>query len=454
MKGSAELHSGHQAAGNTHDGEAPSVFSIGLSLFFVWVLLFFALVQQNYAVAAPAAAVVLVMHGTRFWSRLSVTRVGLSLVPDRARLFPDDTLRVRVELHNRKILPVWLRLEMGTPLHLLPDETLEGETRLLPFERVSRSYKLRALRRGVSVLGPARIVAGDLLGLHQKTRRFPTRHEIVVFPRLRELLPLSIPFQEYFGIHASRGPVEDPAWYAGTRDYVGNRPARNIHWKASARLGVLQEKLYEPTSHRKVLFVLDCSRFAVEASAAAPVGGGPGGGAERGAADADGALSDCAVPGVEALERSIEAVASVAAALMETGASFGFVTDAVMTGPFSSLLPMGRGPEHLGTMLEMLARLNPMLRQDLNLLLREAIAGAMGVVYFGASPSSRVRALFSAVGPRRRRMFFVFAASDANRDGARTDQQQATTADEQPIGNAWDGHPAYLTREVIDVRAT
>lgn len=450
MKGSAELHSGHQAVGNTYDGEAPSVFSIGLSLFFAWVLLFFALVQQSYAVAAPAAAVVLVMHGTRFWSRLSVTRIGLSLVPDRVRLFPDDTQLVRVELHNRKILPVWLRLEIGTPVHLLPDETLEGETRLLPYERVSRSYKMRALHRGVSVLGPAHIIAGDLLGLHQRTRRFPTRHEIVVFPRLRQLLPLSIPFQEYFGIHASKGPVEDPAWYAGTRDYVGNRPARNIHWKASARLGVLQEKLYEPTSHRKVLFVLDCSRFAVEDSAAA----GLAGGAERGTADVDGALSDRAVPGIEALERSIEAVASVAAALMETGASFGFVTDAVMNGPFSSLLPMGRGPEHLGTMLEMLARLNPMQRQDLNLLLREAIAGAMGVVYFGASPSSRVRALFSAVGPRRRRMLFVFAAGNAAGAGGQTDQQQTTTADEPPSGNVWDGHPSYLTREVIDVRAT
>lgn len=434
---------GPPPATDTDGGDVPSVFSIGLSLFFVWILLFFSLVRESYAVAVSAAALVLLMHGTRFWSRFSVARLALTFAPDRTRLFPDETLRVRVELDNRKLLPVWLRLEVQTASILQPDEAFEGETRLLPYERVRRDYTLQALYRGVSVIGPARIVAGDLLGLHRRRRRYPIRNEIIVFPRLRELLPLSIPFREYFGIHASKGPVEDPAWYAGTRDYVGNRPARNIHWKASARLGVLQEKLYEPTSHRKVLFVLDCAEFFLDGqmSTVGTVGAGPGHEAR-----------DSRPAGCEAAERSIEAAASVAFALMETGASFGFVTDAVTSAPFQSLLPMGRGPEHLGSMLEMLARVDPTNRNDLNPLLREALRGAMGVVYFGARPSSRVRALFSTLGQRGGRLIFVFA-------GAATGQptewiEENRTDDEQSRGHMWLGHPAYLTQEVIDVRAT
>ena len=391
------------------ENEAPSIFSLGLTLFFAWLVLFFALVRSNYSLVAPAAAILILMHGTRFWSRIAVTRLGLILSPDRTRLFPDESLVLTVGLHNAKLLPIWLQLQLGTPLHLMPEQALEGETRLFSYQKSSRDFRLTAIRRGVVALGPATVVAGDLLGLHRRIRRYPSSHEIVIFPHLRKLQPLYIPFQEYFGIHASKGLVEDPAWYAGTRDYCGNRPARNIHWKASARLGVLQEKLYEPTSHRKVLFVLDCRGFGLNDS----------------------------MPDTEDLERMIEAVASVAVALMDTGASFGFVTDARIGGSFASLLPMGRGPEHLGVVLEMLARLEPTSHGNLDALLREAIGSAMGVVYFGAQAGEQVRSLFAPLAPRRRRMFFIFAAA---------------ATDDRPVQHAWDGCPAYLTREVIDVR--
>ena len=93
-----------------HVDHVPSIFSIGLSLFFVWLLLFFALVRSNVTLAVPSAAVLTVMYGTRLWTRVATMRLELVLTPDRIRLFPDEQVRVTATLYNRKPLPVWVRV--------------------------------------------------------------------------------------------------------------------------------------------------------------------------------------------------------------------------------------------------------------------------------------------------------------------------------------------------------
>lgn len=390
------------------DLRVPSVFSLGLSLFFVWLILFFALIRREFALAVPAAGVLLLAHSTRLWSFLSLRRLGIDLFPDKERVFPGEEVVVGVELKNDKPLPIRLRLEVGFHGSLAPEEALHGETRLLPFEESFRVFRFAAVKRGVVPLGPATVTAGDIFGLHSRRKRYPSDRELVVFPRIRSLRPVPIPFQEYLGIHPSKGLVEDPAWYAGTREYAGNRPARNIHWKASARLGVLLEKLFEPTSHRRVLLVLAAAVFGLE---------------EGGA-------------GISLFEETVETLASVAKALMETGASFGLVTNAGGLEAYASLLPVGRGPEHLGDLLEMLARAKMSVSGELDHLLGNALESAMGLIYFGAEPRNVSPRLLSRSSSGRFGTIFVFARG---RDG------------EEIRGNRWRGAPAYLIQEVIDV---
>ncbi|MBW1691959.1 MAG: DUF58 domain-containing protein, partial [Deltaproteobacteria bacterium] len=47
----------------------------------------------------------------------------------------------------------------------------------------------------------------------------------------------------------------------GTRDYQNWRPARHIHWKASASHNRLQEKVFEPSEQEKVLLAVEVSQF-------------------------------------------------------------------------------------------------------------------------------------------------------------------------------------------------
>ena len=391
-----------------------SIFSMGFSLGLVCIVLFIALVQKNLNLALPAGGILIIGVGTRLWSRLSLYRLEVSVDLSTDRLFPGELLSLTVKLENRKLLPVFTGLELHSPA-LLADEKqlpLNGETRLLSFEKSRRIWHVTARKRGVAPLGEIRIASGDLLGLHRRIKTVTDSREIIVYPRRGEFQPLNIPFQEFFGINASKGPVEDPAWYAGTRDYSGNRPARNIHWKASARLGKLQEKLYEPTSHRKVLLVLDLSGFSL--------------------------LED-----TEEIEHLITSVGTLAYVLMETGASFGLVTNAALAGESEGVLPIGRGPEHLGRLLEILARIDYREAISILPLLKVLDHGDLGLVYCAAGKSQAIAENLSDILPRRRRILFIFSRLTEHPAMA----PSSSTGLVEPA--FWMGFPAYRAGEVV-----
>jgi uncharacterized protein (DUF58 family) len=49
---------------------------------------------------------------------------------------------------------------------------------------------------------------------------------------------------------------------AGTRDYAAGDSPRHMHWKASARLGRLQVKTFDPSAVLDVLIALDVATVA------------------------------------------------------------------------------------------------------------------------------------------------------------------------------------------------
>jgi uncharacterized protein (DUF58 family) len=391
-------------------------FTRPVSFFSVWPVkllaggvLFFALVRADLALSLPAAGCLCIAFAADLWARLAFSRLSFSLRCGRDRVFPGENLELVIELYNMKLLPVWLTLELPLPPLLKEEEDtgglLQSGLRLLSREKCRRVLRLTAGRRGVARPGPAQISAGDLLGLDSRTRSFEAAREIVVFPRRLRLKTLPVPFQEYFGARAARGPVEDPAWYAGTRDYTGTRPAKNIHWKASARLGTLQEKLYEPTLRRKLLFILDA--------------GGWNDGEERAEA---GRIPD-------KFERMMETLGALAAALAETGASFGLLTNARLENSSGGVLPVGRGPEHLGDLLEILARVTGMAEAGFGEALRGAAREYAGFVYCGASAGERaLRACREISG--RKKILCVFAGVQS-RDTPR-----------------WEGFPSHRMEEL------
>ncbi|MDR3200770.1 MAG: DUF58 domain-containing protein [Spirochaetales bacterium] len=392
----------------SHSAPTPGFFSFWPAKLIAAAALFFALVQAEFALALPAAGVLLIGFAADMWARRAASRLQFSLNPGGDRVFPGENIDLAIELYNMKLLPVWLTLELPLPRHLEAEEDsgqpglLSSGLRLLSWEKSRRVLKLTAKTRGVSHIGPARISAGDLLGLSCRTHELAGPREIIVFPRRLRMKALSVPFQEYFGAHAARGPVEDPAWYAGTRDYTGTRPAKSIHWKASARLGVLQEKICEPTLHHKMLFILDAEGWAANSGETSPD-----------------------------FERMLETLGTLAAALMETGASFGFVTNAALENSSRRILPAGRGPEHLGSMLEILARAAGKSASGIEEALREAASGYAGFVYCGSAAGEHSRRVCQGISGRKK-IFCVFGQAD-------------TQGDESWI---WEGFPACRMEDI------
>jgi uncharacterized protein (DUF58 family) len=362
-----------------------NVFGLPLSLALLGILFFIAASNASTALATLVATVLVLMVAVRAWGRLGLWRLEVSLSCGSERLFSGESMTLRAEIANRKILPVWMRVELARPDALTPTATEGvgiseiGEMGLPPFGRGSGSWTFRAGRRGVHRLGPATLIAGDLLGLHRRGRLLPFQRDLIVFPRLVPIVDLELPFRDYFGIHPAKGIIEDPAWYEGTREYSGNKPARNIHWKASARLGVMQEKIFEPTSHQKIFFLLDGAGFE----------------------DVDEAAR---------FESALEILGSLASRFAETGASFAIATDRRVDG-FPAVLPLGRGPEHLGMFLELLARCETVKGQAIMPLLGRmgGGGGAAGYLVLCRSPGESTRKYLALPSTRRDRVQFIFA---------------------------------------------
>jgi uncharacterized protein (DUF58 family) len=110
-------------------------------------------------------------------------------------------------------------------------------------------YELQCDSRGYYQLGPTLLETGDLFGLHR-------RHRIVAKPFFLMVLPKVIPLPKYD--FASQRPIgevnaahrlfEDPTRNAGVRPYQVGDPLQRVHWRATARTGELQCRVFDPTT--------------------------------------------------------------------------------------------------------------------------------------------------------------------------------------------------------------
>ena len=293
------------------------------------------------------ALVLATVNLARLWCRCGCRRLVLQATLSCNRLFPGETFELAVEAENRQLLPMWVRAVVpapdghppgGGPAEP-PEPLLAGESGLTAFQRARWRRTLPAGGRGVYRLGPLRLEAGDLLGFFRRRQENPVCLEILVYPRRIALAPLPLPMRELFGLRRGRPPVDDPACLAGSRDYRGDRPARHIHWKTSARLDRLQEKVFEPTAQNRLLILLDAADFA------APEG-------------SDG-RTEVRPDGAEPFERALEVVASLILELDRARVPVGLAANGVLRGGRPAVLAPGRGPGHLVRLLETLARLTP-----------------------------------------------------------------------------------------------
>ncbi|HZR43569.1 MAG TPA: DUF58 domain-containing protein [Ktedonobacteraceae bacterium] len=206
------------------------------------------------------------------WYRNALRHLVIRQQVNHRHVFFGEEVTLSISIENQKLLPLpWLQVEdaISPPLTVLNkqnisrlqnmfQDTLISTWLLWSFQRVTRRYRLRCHSRGFHVFGPVKLRSSDPFGWIESELTVPTRETLLVYPLIAPLETLGLPPFHPMGDYASqRQLLEDPLWFAGVREYELGDDPRRIHWKATARAGELRSKIYEPTSLRRLLILLD-----------------------------------------------------------------------------------------------------------------------------------------------------------------------------------------------------
>jgi uncharacterized protein (DUF58 family) len=167
-----------------------------------------------------------------------------------------------VEMHltvsNRSALPVGaLMLEDHLPEQLVGQVrfSLEG---LAGREVRTIGYRLPTPRRGRYVGGPLTVRLTDPFGLIELTRSFSATSSFIVTPVVESVpearTPNSLDVGENAGSHSIGTHGADDA---STREYRHGDDLRKIHWRSTARTGVLMVRYEERPWQGQVALLLD-----------------------------------------------------------------------------------------------------------------------------------------------------------------------------------------------------
>lgn len=314
---------------------------------FPWAGVCVALVLAAALVRAPAVvlaagAALAAWAVSELTARLALRGVVTTIAIEPARLVAGETFEARVSVTNRKPLPMpWLELRLSLPEGVEPLAVVPGAPRssvgagFAPrgHERVTITFTLRAAQRGAYAIGPLRLRSGDWLGFTQVERASDDRPTLVAYPTPLGVADHHRPSLRPLAETATkRGLLPDPLRFRGVREHRSGDPRKEIHWKASARLGALQTKLYEPATSLDAIFLLNVATYEQFWIQADP----------------------------EETEIVISATAELVRLAAEAGRQVGLVTNGLDNvtheRPRSAL---GRGPRPLTRTLEILARLGP-----------------------------------------------------------------------------------------------
>lgn len=122
-------------------------------------------------------------------------------------------------------------------------------------------YKIVCKYRGFYQVGPLLMESGDLFGLHRRHRVETEPAFFIVYPKVIEVSGYDIASRRPIGdVRLTHRLYEDPTRIAGVRQYQAGDPLNRVHWRATARTGILHSKIYDPTTLAGATILLDFHR--------------------------------------------------------------------------------------------------------------------------------------------------------------------------------------------------
>ncbi len=226
--------------------------------------------------ALIAFGVALVALLTRLWWDNSFRGLTYDRTVSQSRAFHGDTVEVVLTATNAKPLPL-TRLEISDQVtanveivNRQLERSEQANSRILRtvyslgmYERVQYTYRVPCRSRGWHRFGPAMAAASDPLGLTARRESIGSSVRFLVYPRIVPITELIVPPRQPFGdFKPQQSVIEDPLRMAGVREYVAGDSPRRIHWRATARTGTMQTRVYEPSASPVAAIFLDTITFS------------------------------------------------------------------------------------------------------------------------------------------------------------------------------------------------
>lgn len=289
----------------------------------------------------------------RLGAWFSLDRVRYTRTVAETRAFVGESIALRLRLSNEKRLPLpWVEVREQLP-SAMPATGAEVHPSGMPGisylvrsaalggrEALEWPLTLKATERGFFRVGPARLRSGDLFGLFEREERVQREEHLIVYPRTQTLPEIGLGSVRPFG--EQRGGLrifEDPVRVVGVRDYIPGDPMKRIDWNATARVGRLQSRLYEPSITQSVVIALNISTMEFSWQGYEPV----------------------------VLERGVVVAASLAREAFEAHMAIGLVANGSFPDADRPIrIGSGRRPDQLVRVLEALAMIAPFTTSSLS----------------------------------------------------------------------------------------
>jgi len=259
---------------------------------------------------------------------------GLALFEDLADPRPAfETFRAAVKIPNYR---AWKRLINQTRVVRVAEQALPA---LAPGATAEVEMRAEAVKRGIVHSRGVTVARADPLGLMRALTRVSRQANLVVLPRRYSLPPFTLPGTRRYqrGGVALASSVGDSAEFIGLREYRPGDPLQHIHWKSYARAGEPIVKEYQDEYFERHALVLDTF-------------------APRG------------------WERRFEVAISIAASFAYTIETRECLLDLMFIGAEAYVYTAGRGQLQSGSLLEILAAVQPCRDKPVEALARATLA--------------------------------------------------------------------------------
>lgn len=193
------------------------------------------------------------------WTVLTIKSLELFQSTDKEHVYAGDTVEINTTLKNRTLLPVpFAEVRNGMIKELTGNSPRNNIISIMPLDSKSVIERINCRYRGYYNLGPVNVNIFDVLGIFSCEKKVKCTGMLTVYPRVAKLNDFKIkPVQAFGTLTTKQKANEDYSSISDIRKYYPGDSYKKIHWKLSARKGMLHVKNYEMGGSAECYVFLD-----------------------------------------------------------------------------------------------------------------------------------------------------------------------------------------------------